>query len=555
MYFCHIKSKLTDMSPELLRIKKEMDDYNVMVDLLKPFDIHHIPKPDFYISDSILSITFFVIGQPDLLESKSIDLFFESYQFGAHKSMANLARIDISLASDTLTLNKEDIALFYVCKNTSFELLTYAPTCLRFYSFYYIIAQVNISLPQDDLFLMPPSKILRHEDWEHLSFDTWYDEFINTISKNKVHVFKTFFSLAQTFRLLNEKVKSITQSHEESYKNVEKQRNDVSALSLVETPIIEIKTKTNSRLASYERMVKDYLSEVFSIPGGYLSKKIETIIDQKLDELSENKQTKNIALTIPSEICNEINALFLDAIKEFYNYASEVAENNFINLNSDLTRVLETQNINFMPQALTFRDHAVLQRLIFLADYVDRPFEKTMPVKKMMEYFSGARQGLMLIIMMATLFGLIKEMKGSPMFYPSLILVLGIGLWNIIEQTNKERNELKLKNLEAAKDHLRKEVKSKADKISKEYADTYLAKIRDKVTSRITEAENEWAIKDKSLKDFKIYEKKKLDIQYDVFKTHESKLTEWSRSSSRFEETLKKLKSNIISSVKPTPTR
>lgn len=544
------------MSAELTRIKKEIDDYNAMVELLKPFVIHQLSKPDVFTSDNLLSITFFVLGHPNTSEKVSIDKFFKSYQSGSHKSKAFFSRLNIKHPSDTLTIKKEDIALFFICKNTPTELLNYAPSCLKLYSFYYIISQVNVEIPQDELFLMPPAKVLRHEEWDQLSFDTWYDEFTTSVSKNKVHVFKTFFSLAGTFRVLNEKVNSLKLNHEESKKLVEKQRNDTSSSSFTqESPLIEVKNKINSRLESYERMVKDHLNEIFAVPSGHINKKIEGIIDQKLDELIENKQSKNIALTIPQEIHNEINALFLDAIKDFYDYAFEVAENNFINLNSDLTRVLETQNINFMPQSITFRDQLTLQKLIYVAEYSERPFEATMPVKKMMEYFSGARQGLMLMIMMASMFGLRTYMQKSPLFYPALILVLGIGLWNIIEQTNKERNELKQKNLDTAKDHLRKEVRAKAEKISKEYSDTYLSKIKDKISNRLTEAENEWMGKDRALKDVKSFEKKKLDIQYDVFKLHEGKLTEWNRSSSRFEENLKKLKSDLLTSLRPTHTR
>ncbi len=303
------------MSPELTRIKKEIDDYNAMVELLKPFDIHQLSKPDIYTTDNVLSVTFFVMGHPDTTEEVSINKFFESYLNGSYKSKAYMTRLNIMHPSDTLTIKKEDIALLFICKNTPTDLLNYAPSCLKLYSFYYIISQVNVLLPQDELFLMPPAKVLTQEEWDQTSFDTWYDEFTTSVSKNKVHIFKTFFSLAGAFRVLNEKVKSITQSHEDSKKMVEKQRNDVSSSTFMqETPLIEVKNKINSRLASYERMVKDHLNEVFAVPSGHINKKIEGIIDQKLDELIENKQAKNIALTIPLEIHNEINALFLDAV-------------------------------------------------------------------------------------------------------------------------------------------------------------------------------------------------------------------------------------------------
>lgn len=258
-----------------------------------------------------------------------------------------------------------------------------------------------------------------------------------------------------------------------------------------------IKTKYNDYLSQFEKLYLESFNEKYHNSMGSKFAMLEQLIDDSID-LAEEKQTKKSKITITDENINKYNTDLEKDITFFFDTLAHSRNAYFSNLNRDMLAKLQALNINYQPSTLSFSDATIKSKVSKFILFSKNDFETYIPKKRLIEYFSGSRQYVMIVIMMVSLFGLRSVLtKNSELYFPAIIVLLGLGTYGIINQSKVEEREARKKAVDTAKAHLISELKNKISVIDAILQKHFIKDLKDQISDILTKSELEMNTKQK----------------------------------------------------------
>jgi hypothetical protein len=259
-----------------------------------------------------------------------------------------------------------------------------------------------------------------------------------------------------------------------------------------------IQRKYIDYVAQFEKLYSESFNERYHNTMGAKFAYLENLIDNSLN-LVEEKQTKKSKITISIANINEYNSDLEQDIILFFDELVRSRNAYFKNITKELKQKLNEDGINYHLNGLVFNDIPLKDKL---GDYIlnsKNDFEHYIPTKRIMDYFSGSRQYVMIVIMMMSLFGLRNVLtKHSEIYFPVIIILLGLGTYGIINQSKVEDQEARRKAIENAKSYLISELKNKISNVDSMLQKHFIKDLRDQVNEIFSKVDTETKMKQKA---------------------------------------------------------
>jgi hypothetical protein len=245
--------------------------------------------------------------------------------------------------------------------------------------------------------------------------------------------------------------------------------------------IQSIKGKYTDYLTQFEKLYNEAFHERYHNTMGTKIAELEQMIENSID-LAEEKQTKKSKITITDENIKKYNLDLENDITYFFDKLTQSRNSYFKSVNEDIQLKLKDLGINYQPSSLIYNDHSIKAKVREYILLSKNDFETYIPKKRLMEYFSGSRQYVMIVIMMMSLFGLRSVISNnSEIYFPAIIVLLGLGTYGIINQSKIEDKEARRKALETAKSHVISELRNKISTIDSVMQKHFLKDLKDQI--------------------------------------------------------------------------
>ena len=294
----------------------------------------------------------------------------------------------------------------------------------------------------------------------------------------------------QCFNYLDDNLKKLVTEYRLRAKmsNAKKNNDEVDNFN---SALQNIKVKYLAYIAQFEKLYLESFQERYHNTMGAKLVYFEELIDNTLN-LAEEKQTKKSRITITDDNINKYYSDLEKDISIFFDTLAQSRNSYFENMTKELKQKLHDDGINYLPNSLTFNDIPIKTKL---RDYIlntKNDFEHFIPKKRLMDYFSGSRQYVMIVIMMISLFGLRNVLnKNSEIYFPAIIILLGLGTYGIINQSKVEDQEGRKKAMDSAKAHVVSELKNKISNIDSILQKHFLKDVKEQINEIFSKVETE----------------------------------------------------------------
>ncbi|MCL4819326.1 MAG: hypothetical protein KJ067_09300 [Vicinamibacteria bacterium] len=243
----------------------------------------------------------------------------------------------------------------------------------------------------------------------------------------------------------------------------------------------EIKARLARQAAEFERGVAERLQDLLGHPSGSLTREIEARL-AGLSELSQELKSTAVATRVPQAFEDEINALMRERIAR--HCASDlVALNDMFRLvGQDVERSLA--QAGGPPVVLQFRylTEERVRRLLDLYSVLQCNYKGELPKPGFSEYFGAVRKYAMVLIMSASMFGAARYLRqAQEIFIPITLILVAFGTYSVYTSAQHERAENMEKELEAARQSMRPEIRRILAEVQKQWAATLSQHLADEL--------------------------------------------------------------------------
>lgn len=231
----------------------------------------------------------------------------------------------------------------------------------------------------------------------------------------------------------------------------------------------QIRAAIEERLEQFEKRLGQQMETNLLPPAGAAFHAISTHIET-LSELSEEKGSKHLVYTIPDAFLQQLAQEFRKSYASSCSHSKALALQTVQSIENDIDNFLQERQLKMLSRTasalLQLDEGALIQRNLHL----DRPFEQRAPNKKIMEFFMGARMYYMILMMTFSMLGLSSIIMRSRLnLVPISIVLVGLGIFQVSNSRRREKEENKVKQLEAARSFLRNEYKRMAQEIARSW--------------------------------------------------------------------------------------
>ena len=240
--------------------------------------------------------------------------------------------------------------------------------------------------------------------------------------------------------------------------------------------MVEIKKQLSQQsrelIAGSEEAVE---KEVFSRTSKL--QKLATLFGSDLQELEEVESTKETLLKIPNELKDNFIAEISNLLLNLGQVNLRMVNDGLKDAKEGLERKIDQANITSPSLPLKYLNDMKLRQLISEVAHWEKDFEGSLQKKGAYEYFMAARKFQMMLVMIASTFGLsiIRDLRAY--MIPFSVLLIGFGGISIFKSIKNEREEKNKKELEKARELFRNEAK----KIGTSYSRIWLKFIKTSV--------------------------------------------------------------------------
>ncbi len=245
--------------------------------------------------------------------------------------------------------------------------------------------------------------------------------------------------------------------------------------------VAEIKARLARQAAEFERGVAERLQDLLGHPSGALTREIEARL-VGLAELSQELKSTAVATRVPQAFEDEINALMRERVARHCT-ADLVALNDLFRLIAqDVERHLA--QAGGPPVVLQFRylTEERVRRLLDLYAVMQCTYRGELPKPGFSEYFGAVRKYAMVLIMSASMFGAARYLRqAQEIFIPITLILVAFGTYSVYTSAQHERAETLEKELEAARQSMRPELRRILAEIQKQWASTLSQHLADEL--------------------------------------------------------------------------
>jgi hypothetical protein len=253
--------------------------------------------------------------------------------------------------------------------------------------------------------------------------------------------------------------------------------------------IAEIKTRVQRHSQEFERGAMERLQDLLAITGGTLSRETEAML-LSLDELDEREGATKIETRIPAAFEQKVLKTVRDRLAQ-HCAGDVVALNDLLRLlGQEIERVLaQNQGPAFVPQ-FSYLDENRVRRMLDMTLGFQAQYRGELPNQGFAEYFAGVRKYSMLLVMAASMFGMSSYMRQYREYVvPATIALVLMGTYSVISSTRKERVQNLEKELEAARNALRPDLKRMFNEVQKGWSAILLQHMNEQITAVLADVE------------------------------------------------------------------
>jgi len=253
--------------------------------------------------------------------------------------------------------------------------------------------------------------------------------------------------------------------------------------------LADIKARIQRHSQEFERGAGERLQDLLSVPAGNLARECEALL-LGLDELAEEVKTTKIETRLPEAFLQRLLKTVRERIAR-HCAADLVALNDLFRL---LTQEIEremaqAQGPPFVPQFAYLTEDRV-RRVLDMTVALQVQYRGELPQQGFSEYFASVRKYSMILVMAASMFGMSSLMRQyREITVPlTILLVLG-GTYSVVSSTRRERVENLEKELDAARNALRPELKRIFNEVQKTWSGTLLGFMNEQIGRVVSEVD------------------------------------------------------------------
>ena len=258
--------------------------------------------------------------------------------------------------------------------------------------------------------------------------------------------------------------------------------------------VSEIKARVQRHSQEFERGAMERLQDLVAVSGGKLSRETEVLL-LSLDELDEKEGATKIECRIPAPFEQKLLKTVRDRLAQ-HCAADVVALNDLLRLLAEEIERVLAQNGGppFVPQ-FSYLDENKVRRMLDMNLGLQAQYRGELPNQGFSEYFAGVRKYSMLLVMGASMFGMSSYMRQYREYVvPATIALVLMGTYSVVSSTRKERVENLEKELEAARNALRPDLKRMFTEVQKSWSAILLQHMNEQITAVLADVEA--AVKD-----------------------------------------------------------
>ncbi|MGE5125574.1 MAG: hypothetical protein ACM3PV_04740 [Betaproteobacteria bacterium] len=256
----------------------------------------------------------------------------------------------------------------------------------------------------------------------------------------------------------------------------------------------ELKVRIQRHAQDFERGAQERLQDLLGLTGGALARETEALL-LSLDELDEKEGTTKIETRIPRAFEQKLLKTVRERLAR-HCAADVVALNDLLRLlGQEIERTLaQNQGPPFVPQFSYLAEDRV-RRLLDMTLGLQAQYRGELPHEGFSEYFASVRKYSMILVMAASMFGMSSMMRQYREYTVPLtiLLVLG-GTYSVIGSTRRARVENLERELEAARNAMRPDLKRIFAEFQKGWSAILLQHMNEQIGAVLADVEG--AVKD-----------------------------------------------------------
>jgi len=256
----------------------------------------------------------------------------------------------------------------------------------------------------------------------------------------------------------------------------------------------EVKTRIQRHSQEFERGASERLQDLLGLTGGALARETEALL-LSLDELDEKEGTTKIETRIPRAFEQKLLKTVRERLAR-HCAGDVVALNDLLRLlGQEIERTLaQNQGPPFVPQFAYLGEDRV-RRLLDMTLGLQAQYRGELPHEGFSEYFASVRKYSMILVMAASMFGMSSVMRQYREFtVPLTILLVLSGTYSVISSTRRARVENLEKELEAARNALRPDLKRIFNEVQKGWSAILLQHMNEQIGAVLADVDS--AVKD-----------------------------------------------------------
>jgi hypothetical protein len=306
----------------------------------------------------------------------------------------------------------------------------------------------------------------------------------------------------------------------------------------------------NNHKEQFERRLNKSFDEDLMPPQGTLYVQVDKIIES-LDYLDEQKKAKGKALIIPEAFKDTVKSKFQTILTE---YCLDFAKESRISthfIEREVNEYFENNNLGTAHLRAEAPSEGDIKRLISRVMVTERTFEYMIPAKKITEYMMGARMYYMVLMMGASMLGLSSAISKNRMYLlPGIILLLGYGIYKMIDTKTKEDEEKMLEQLNNAKESMRTETKRQLDNFKRNWEKMMDEHYKEPVQSYLRDTERQVNDSNSSSKSPLGDDKTRLQFALNSVLAQERTASDWQRNQTSFNGNFQRIRTELTNNIK-----
>ena len=223
--------------------------------------------------------------------------------------------------------------------------------------------------------------------------------------------------------------------------------------------LVEVKTRIQRHAQEFERGAAERLADLLSPTSGALYRETEGML-LSLDKLTEEPRSTKIETRLPTDFLERLIRTVREQIARHCSGDVVAVNDLFRLLSQEIERTLQANDGPPFVAHFSFLTEERVRRMLDMSAVIQVQYRGEMPKRGFGEYFAAVRKYSMLLVMAASMFGLSQFMRQYREYMiPATILLVLFGSYSVASSTQQQRVEAIEKELEAARNALRPDLK------------------------------------------------------------------------------------------------